>query len=291
MQTAPVPVLLFTGFLGAGKTTLINRLIQAGHGRRILAMVNDFGAINIDAELIAHHDEAAQVVALTNGCICCSLQTDFLRAAKTALTAEPRPDLIVVEASGVAEPGGVIEMIQDPTLWRVLTLESVICAVDAQDISHSPERLSDPLWKAQLLASDYVFLTKTEGLAPEALDMLHAQLSRLGRPHVFDMDATGLPLDLMLTAAPSDAPRIRPTTAPSALHDARFAHLEWRSPGPVDQAAFKTFLGRAAPSLLRAKGVVSFADMPGRSFLLQLVGARASLTPPEPSNPAAAWSS
>ena len=94
----PVPILLVTGFLGAGKTTVVNHLLAHAQGRRIAAVVNDFGAINIDAELIAGASDG--VVSLSNGCICCSLEGDLLRTLATLLRRDPRPEFIVIETSG-----------------------------------------------------------------------------------------------------------------------------------------------------------------------------------------------
>jgi len=109
-----VPVLLVTGFLGAGKTTFVNHLLAHAEGRRIAAVVNDFGAINIDAELIA--GAADGVVSLSNGCICCSLEGDLLRTLAVLLRRDPRPDLIVIETSGVADPADVVRNLMDPLI-------------------------------------------------------------------------------------------------------------------------------------------------------------------------------
>src|SRR5678816_1849074 len=98
----PVPILLVAGFLGVGKTTVVNHLLAHAQGRRIAAVVNDFGAINIDAELIAGASDG--VVSLSNGCICCSLEGDLLRTLAALLRRDPRPEFIVIETSGIADP-------------------------------------------------------------------------------------------------------------------------------------------------------------------------------------------
>src|SRR5207245_3099066 len=118
----PVPILLVTGFLGAGKTTVVNHLLAHADGRRIAAVVNDFGAINIDAELIAGASE--DVVSLRNGCICCSLQGDLLRTLATLLRREPAPDGVVIEASGVADPIDIMRGLLDPVIWQAATLDA-----------------------------------------------------------------------------------------------------------------------------------------------------------------------
>ena len=108
----PVPILLVTGFLGAGKTTVVNHLLAHAEGRRIAAVVNDFGAINIDAELIAGASDG--VVSLSNGCICCSLEGDLLRTLAALLRRDPRPEFIVIETSGVADPSDIVRNLMDP---------------------------------------------------------------------------------------------------------------------------------------------------------------------------------
>ena len=98
-------------------------------GRRIAAVVNDFGAINIDAELIT--GAADGVVSLSNGCICCSLEGDLLRTLAVLLRRDPRPEVIVIETSGVADPTDVVRNLMDPVIWREAPLETVLCVVDA----------------------------------------------------------------------------------------------------------------------------------------------------------------
>ena len=141
----PVPILLVTGFLGAGKTTVVNHLLAHAEGRRIAAVVNDFGAINIDAELIAGASDG--VVSLSNGCICCSLEGDLLRTLATLLRRDPRPEFIVIETSGVADPSDIVRNLMDPVIWREAPLETVLCVVDA---TTTAETLNDALLRSQL---------------------------------------------------------------------------------------------------------------------------------------------
>src|SRR6266550_4602214 len=124
-----VPILLVAGFLGAGKTTVVNHLLAHAEGRRIAAVVNDFGAINIDSELIAGASDG--VVSLTNGCICCSLEGDLLRTLAGILRRNPRPDHIVIETSGVADPADIVRNLMDPVIWKEAPLDTVLCVLDA----------------------------------------------------------------------------------------------------------------------------------------------------------------
>ena len=100
-----LPLTILSGYLGAGKTTLVNRLLRADHGLRLRVIVNDFGAINLDAAAI--DSRSGQAIALTNGCICCSMQGDLFGALNAALDNDPRPDHILIEASGIADPAAI----------------------------------------------------------------------------------------------------------------------------------------------------------------------------------------
>ena len=153
----PVPILLVTGFLGAGKTTVVNHVLAHAEGRRIAAVVNDFGAINIDAALIAGASDG--VISLANGCICCSLEGDLLRTLAALLRRDPRPEAIVIETSGIADPADIVRNLMDPVIWREAPLETVLCVVDA---AGPPETLDDALLRAQLRAADIVALTKLD---------------------------------------------------------------------------------------------------------------------------------
>ncbi|WP_109468671.1 CobW family GTP-binding protein [Albibacillus kandeliae] len=262
-----VPVLLVTGFLGAGKTTLINGMLQAGHGLRIAAIVNDFGSINIDAALLESASDS--VIGLKNGCICCSLQGDLLRTLKQVLGSGSAPDLVVIEASGVADPGGIMQALMDPMIWQQASLEAVVCVVDALD---AKLRKEDALWRAQLSQSDIVVLAKAEGLEPDARTALTAQLGAMGKRHIYDANE---PLPLRTLLAQPRNQRAAPT---APIRDDRFVHLEWELDGPVSLPAFQDTMTALAPSLLRAKGFLQLAGREG-AFTFQLVGQRAAMAP------------
>lgn len=267
-----VPVMVVTGFLGAGKTTFINHLLMADHGERIAAIVNDFGAINIDAELL--QDAADSVIGLRNGCICCSLQGDLLRTLRLVLEQRPQPERIVIEASGAADPRGIAEMVMDPVLWGAVSLDAVVCVIDAQEVADTPARVEDPLWQAQTRHADFALLSKSDAIPSEVLARLSARLAAEGKP-VFDL-GQGLPLDLLLGSGDG---RDRPPPAPGRVSADRFCNLEWVHAGPVSQTGFQRVLQEISPGLLRAKGFLAFAERPDRIYLLQLVGRRASFRP------------
>ena len=281
----PVPILLVTGFLGAGKTTVLNHLLAHAEGRRIAAVVNDFGAINIDAELIAGASDG--VVSLANGCICCSLEGDLLRTLAALLRRSPCPEAIVIETSGVADPADIVRNLMDPVIWREAPLETVLCVVDATAPAGA---LDDALLRSQIRSADVLALSKVDlagaavrqrtrvaaaAIKPAAVlvDALHGQVpSAL----LFPDDPDRLP-------APRDPGRRRPASD-------RFETLSWVSQQPVSLSHLQRAIGQLAPRLARAKGLFETVEQPGRQLLFQLAGGRATLAPagtPPPGAPRA----
>lgn len=268
----PVPILLVTGFLGAGKTTLVNRVLQQADGRRIAAVVNDFGAINIDAELIAGAEDG--VVSLANGCICCSLEGDLLRTLSNLLRRTPRPEAIVIETSGVADPEDIIRNLMDPVIWREAPLETVLCVVDAA----APEvQLDDPLFLSQLRAADLVAVSKGDLVDQASLDQCRRSLSQINRRAAL-VEATGgdIPLDLVFPEVGTARERMTRPQRPSVD---RFESFNWTSSEPISLAGFQRVIGRLAPRLARAKGFLTTIEKPDCRYLFQLAGGRATLAP------------
>lgn len=274
----PVPILLVTGFLGAGKTTLVNRILQQADGRRIAAVVNDFGAINIDAELIAGAEDG--VVSLANGCICCSLEGDLLRTLSSLLRRSPRPEAIVIETSGVADPEDIIRNLMDPVVWREAPLETVLCVADAA----SPEPdLGDPLLLSQLRSADLVAISKGDLVDGPVLDARRRALSQINRRAAV-VEATGgdIPLDLVFPEVGTARER---TTRPKRPSIDRFESFNWISEEPISLGGFQQAIGRLASRLVRAKGILDTIEKPDCRYLFQLAGGRATLAPLDRNDP------
>jgi G3E family GTPase len=262
------------GFLGSGKTTVVNHLLAHAGGRRIAAVVNDFGAINIDAELIT--GAADGVVSLSNGCICCSLEGDLLRTLAVLLRRDPRPELIVIETSGVADPADVVRNLMDPMIWREAPLETVLCVVDA---TIPVAMLDDALLRSQVRSADVVALSKSD-LADAAGYARVRDAVRAIRPAAVLVDAPHGAVPAALLFA-SDVDRVPAPRAPGRRRPAadRFETLSWTSEQPVSLSRLQEAIGRLAPKLARAKGLFDTVEQPGRLMVFQFAGGRATLAP------------
>jgi len=269
----PVPILLVAGFLGAGKTTVVNHLLAHAEGRRIAALVNDFGAINIDAELITGASEG--VVSLSNGCICCSLEGDLLRTLATLLRRDPRPEFIVIETSGVANPSDIVRSLMDPVIWREAPLETVLCVMDVTTPLATLD--DDALLRSQLRAASVVALSKVD-LVDAAGAARTRDAVRALSPAAVVVDAPhgDIPTALLF---PDDVDSVRKLREPDSRRPAadRFETLSWTSERPMSVPRLQQAIGRLAPKLARAKGLFETVEQPGRFMVFQFAGGRATL--------------
>jgi G3E family GTPase len=272
----PVPILLVTGFLGAGKTTVVNHLLAHADGRRIAAIVNDFGAINIDAELIAGASDG--VVSLSNGCICCSLEGDLLRTLSTLLRRDPRPEYIVIETSGVADPADIVRNLMDPVILREAPLETVLCVLDA---TAPAAALDDALQRSQLRVADIVALSKLD-LAEEGAGVRMREAIRAQRVPAVVVEAKHgeIPYALLFPAGVDRTPASR-EPGPRRPAEERFETLSWTSDQPLSLPRLQQAIGKLAPKLARAKGLFETVEQPGRLMVFQFAGGRATLAPGE----------
>ena len=281
---SPVPTLIIGGYLGAGKTTLVNHLLRHAEGRRIAVMVNDFGDINIDADLIEASD--SDVISLAGGCVCCSFGADLIGSLMAIAKRQPTPDVILIELSGVALPAAA-----QRTARLALGIELVGCVVlaDAADIG----RLCIDCYvgdtvRRQLADADLLLINKSDLVDAAALAGLPGQLGSIApAARLVVCQATEVPPELVLgwhshrldaadsllaEVSPQTRPQpLRPMVAAASLFTSFSAQLR---PG-VDLAALGARLA-TAEGVLRAKGIAMGND--GQSHLLQVVGPRWQVT-------------
>jgi G3E family GTPase len=153
----PVPVTIIGGFLGAGKTSLLNHILTNSSGRRVAVLVNDFGDINIDAKLIVSIE--GETVSLANGCICCTIRDDLLIEVHRVLGTEPRPEYIVIETSGVSKPVAVAETFLNPSTQGLVDVQNIITVVDAELVVDDTAGFGDIAFD-QINVADMVVVTR-----------------------------------------------------------------------------------------------------------------------------------
>lgn len=171
-------VVIVTGFLGAGKTTLINRILTADHGRRIAVIVNEFGEIGIDHHLLLSSDQ--EVVQMNNGCVCCTVRGDLMRSLFQLLEHRSKFDTVIIETTGLAEPAPVAQSLYgDEQFRREFTLDGVVTVVDAKYISDQLEQSAESC--EQIAFADLILLNKTDLSTPEQLDEVEQKISRLNK--------------------------------------------------------------------------------------------------------------
>ena len=280
-MSAALPLTVIGGFLGAGKTTLLNRWLREARGMRLAVLVNDFGELNIDAELIAA--SGGDTIALTNGCVCCQIGDDLSRALIGILEARQTFDAIVVEASGVSDPWRVAQFARaDPAL----SPDGVIVLVDAGTaLQHARDsRLADTLVR-QLVSADLVVLNKADLASSAERSELRAWIASIaGRVTVFETNQAAVPLAMLTRLASPVATSAAHTDHDCAAHDHDDpAHGElfntWscRPDTLFDAVALRAWLNAALAGLLRLKGLIRTGETSWSE--LQFAGRHGSLRP------------
>ena len=230
-----IPVTVLTGYLGAGKTTLLNRILSEDHGHRYAVIVNEFGEIGIDSELVTHASE--ELFEMNNGCICCTVRGDLIRTLHTLLnTLLQRPgtfDAVVVETTGLADPGPVAQtFFVDPKLRAALRLDSITTLVDArhvqQQLAHSREAAE------QIAFADQLVLNKTDLATEDQLREVEAALRKLNPLAPIQRAwRSDVPIAQVLGRGGFDLQRITAREpdflAPPHLHDAHCGHEHYSS--------------------------------------------------------------
>jgi G3E family GTPase len=288
-----VPVTILTGFLGAGKTTLLNRILTGDHGLRVGVLVNDFGSVNIDAELVVGVD--ANTISLANGCVCCQIRDDLVESV-TALLARPETvEYILLEASGVADPAGIFMTFSDPGLRDRIRLDSVTCVVDADQVFAHPEYppLLD-LKLRQIGFADMMILNKVGLAGPEQVGKVRAWLDgHFGRLRIVETDYCQVPYQILLGVGRFDPARAdldsragEPACTDPAGHDdhhgpdhsTMFSTWSYDTDQPLALEALREAMRKLPGTVYRAKGVIYTTDAPQRRAVLQVVGRRVDIS-------------
>lgn len=259
---ARIPLTVIGGFLGAGKTTLLNRMLAQMDGVRMALLVNDFGAVNIDAALV--QSRSADTISLTNGCVCCQIGDALVDTLAALIEAPQPPEWIVIEASGVSDPWRLAQAgLVDPAL----TLDGVVVMADAQAIrSHAEDPRMTDVVTGQLAAADVVVLNKMDGRQPDPeLDAWIA--GHAGKAPIFHATNAEVPLTLLtgIAAASMGNPCARhgagcACDAPD--HGGLFESMQLDVADAVfDADAVRALLRNMPGGVLRLKGLVQTNDL------------------------------
>jgi len=274
--TQKIPVTVLTGYLGAGKTTLLNRILTENHGKRYAVIVNEFGEIGIDNDLVIGADE--EVFEMNNGCVCCTVRGDLIRIMDGLVKRRGKFDAIIVETTGLADPAPVAQtFFIDEDVGGAARLDAVVTVADAKWLA---DRLKDaPEAKNQIAFADVILLNKADLVEPADLDRVEG-LIRSINPYakVHRTSRCDVALDQVLDRNAFDLSRIL-DIEPDFLeeghhhhHDDEMQSVSAKIDGPVDPEKFMPWISTLTqiqgPDILRCKGIVAFPEEPQR-FVFQ----------------------
>lgn len=171
----PIPVTVLTGYLGAGKTTLLNHLLTQPHGRKCAIVINEFGPISIDNQLVVNADE--EIVELNNGCLCCRVRGDLIKSLNDLFLKKKRFDYVLIETTGLADPSPIAHTFAASELAEKLRLDGIVTVVDARHFEKELEQGPEP--RAQIAFADVVLLNKTDLVAPEELARIESRIRNM----------------------------------------------------------------------------------------------------------------
>lgn len=267
----PIPVTIITGYLGAGKTTLLNRILTGSHDRRLAVILNEFGEIPIDHDLVLNIEDEG-MITLANGCICCTVRDDLASALDELLDRREAFDHILVETTGLAEPGGIImTFLTHPDAGESFTVDGIVTVADAV---HLPAQLGrSPEVRQQLAYADIVLLNKCDLAGDAELLTLENRIRTLNPLVVLNRTSHAeIDLDAVLDIGGFDPARIR--IAEKSGEDEHHAHetgltsISLTLPGDMDQNCFERWVAglieSAHEGIYRMKGIISIAGQKRR---------------------------
>ena len=276
-STDKIPVTVLTGYLGAGKTTLLNRILTSPHDRKYAVIVNEFGEIGIDNELVVDTDE--EVFEMNNGCICCTVRGDLVRIIGNLLNHKGRFDGILIETTGLADPAPVAQtFFVDDELRGAVKLDSIVTVVDAK---HLAARLQDSHEAAEQIAfADTILLNKLDLVSPDDLVATEARIRTINpTATVHRTQSCAVPIEMVLDRRAFDLDRIL-AVEPDFLsgddhqHDDAVTSVAFREERPIDINKFNDWMGELlltrGRDILRSKGILNLEGSPDR-FIFQTV--------------------
>jgi G3E family GTPase len=284
-----------SGFLGAGKTTLLNGILNGNHGLRVGILVNDFGSINVDAQLVVGVKDG--MISLANGCVCCQIRDDLVQSIEDLIARPETVEYILLEASGVADPGGITMTLMDDGLRDRIRLDSVTCVVDADQVFVYQQYPAIELLKLRQIGfADMVVLNKVDLAGPQQVRKVRAWIDEhFNRVRVVEANHCDVPMEILLSVGRFDPARFELDTTVLSdtydgdghectrenqiTHDETFSTWSYETDKAISLEALREMIKRRLPSsVYRCKGLIYVAEQPRHRAILQCVGRRTDLT-------------
>ncbi len=278
MSETQIPVTVLTGYLGAGKTTLLNRILTENHGKKYAVVINEFGELGVDNDLVVDADE--EVFEMNNGCICCTVRGDLIRIVGGLMKRRGKFDGIIIETTGLANPAPVAQtFFVDDNVRTRTRLDAIVTVVDAKNL---PARLKDSAEAEEQIAfADVIVLNKTDLVTAEELDDVEALIRKINRfARIHRTTKADLPVADILDQGAFDLQRVL-AREPEFLdeghehsHNEDISSMSFELTRPVDPEKFNAWisalLAEKGQDLLRTKGILAY---PGedRRFAFQAV--------------------
>lgn len=268
------PATILTGFLGSGKTTLLNRILEGTPDKKIAVIINEFGEVGIDHQLVVRSDE--EIIELNNGCLCCTVRGDLIRMVEDIFSRYQNINHVVIETTGLADPGPVIQsfMVDDRMQSRLL-LDAIITTVDCR---HIWTQLASHEAQEQIAFADVILLNKIDLVTQEEVDLVERKVRSMNRfARIHRTEQSAVDLDRILGVGAFDLKNIL-SVAPDLLeeedheHDDSVSSVCITTPGAVDSARFNKWMFELVQArgadLFRMKGILDL-DAASRRFVFQ----------------------
>ena len=273
-----IPTTLITGFLGTGKTTLINDMIKKRPDLNIGLVLNEFGSAQIESGVVTNAEQS-NIMELNNGCMCCIVRTDIYDAIKQLLELRKDINYILVEASGLSNPDQIINTFMSPEFHEYLRLDSIICVVDCYNFKNMNNFITTI---TQINSSNFIVLTKTELVDKRTVDDIKDILKKIN-PLVTIYEKTEDIYHKILDKSVLD-PTIISNLEKESIHEKdKFEHVFFKTKNLIDFHKFNDYFSKQIKGLIRAKAILRFYDSGelDKKYILQIVGNNKYLTPHE----------
>lgn len=269
-----IPVTVITGYLGSGKTTLLNRILNQKHGNKIAVIVNEFGDVGIDGQLVVDADE--EILEMNNGCICCTVRGDLIRIVGNLIKKREKFDHLIIETTGLADPGPVIQsFFVDEVMHSQTELDAVVTVVD---VKHIWNHWDSSEAQEQIAFADVILLNKVDLVSPEQLKELEKRIRMMNAfAKVYHTQNCGLSIDSILGVKAFDlknALSIDPELLGESAHehDETISSISIVESGTVNSDKLTTWLNQVTQAqgrnIFRMKGILN-ADNEDRRFVCQ----------------------